>query len=286
MYNAIVSYKDKTAVMELPLETHELRYQLMQLGIRDRPENICIVDDDEEQDVHVKLYSGSDFENATTVLFTQENSLAQANRCAHLLKNALEDIREELEQNLLYGQYSSPQELMTAINEMTESLVGVTVNYYCPLTIQITDPEEGEQFSAGNEYAVMNEYEIRERLQFEQEDDLNDMASYFDGSESAKAKLISAIWDVENVDGEVFGVIHTKLRCAFTPAEEKEWIEELIGQAADGFGEGFEQREIKTRDDEDMYVSFWNSGDDYFMENETDFTARMNGQKFKEMEMN
>ena len=56
--------------------------------------------------------------------------------------------------------------------------------------------------------------------------------------------------------------------------EEQEWIDELTGQAADGFGEGLEQREIKT-DDGDIYVSFWHSGDDYFMENETDFRQRI-----------
>ena len=48
----------------------------------------------------------------------------------------------------------------------------------------------------------------------------------------------------------------------------------MIGQAADGFGEGLEQREIKTNDG-DIYVSFWHSGEDYFMENETDFRHRM-----------
>ena len=69
-------------------------------------------------------------------------------------------------------------------------------------------------------------------------------------------------------------MIHTGLREAFSPAEEKEWIDELIGQAADGFGEGLEQREIKT-DDGDIYVSFWHSGNDYFMENEMDFQQRM-----------
>ena len=54
----------------------------------------------------------------------------------------------------------------------------------------------------------------------------------------------------------------------------KEWINELIGQAADGFGEGLEQREIKTNDG-DICVSFWHSGNDYFMENEMDFRQRM-----------
>ena len=85
--------------------------------------------------------------------------------------------------------------------------------------------------------------------------------------EGAKAGLVG---------GELFGVIRTGLREPFSPEEEQEWIEELIGQAADGFGEGLEQREIHT-DDGDLYVSFWNSGDDYFMENESDFRQRMTG---------
>ena len=38
----------------------------------------------------------------------------------------------------------------------------------------------------------------------------------------------------------------------------------ISGQNSDGFGEGFEQRPIET-DEGDMYVSFWNSGDDYFI---------------------
>ena len=60
---------------------------------------------------------------------------------------------------------------------------------------------------------------------------------------------------------------------------------ELIGQAADGFGEGLEQREIET-DNGDIYVSFWHSGDDYFMKNETDFRQRMSeNHSFEEQQL-
>ena len=66
---------------------------------------------------------------------------------------------------------------------------------------------------------------------------------------------------------------------------KKEWINELTGQAADGFGEGLEQRGIKT-DDGDIYVSFWHSGNDYFMENETDFRQRMSeNHSFEEQQL-
>lgn len=90
---------------------------------------------------------------------------------------------------------------------------------------------------------------------------------------------------MQEVGGELYGVIRTGLREPFSPEEEKEWIDELTGQAADGFGEGLEQRGIKT-DDGDIYVSFWHSGNDYFMENETDFRQRMSeNHSFEEQQL-
>lgn len=71
------------------------------------------------------------------------------------------------------------------------------------------------------------------------------MADYFHGSAGARSKLISADWDVQEVGGELYGVIRTGLREPFSPEEEQEGIDELIGQVADGFGESLEQREIK-----------------------------------------
>ena len=57
------------------------------------------------------------------------------------------------------------------------------------------------------------------------------------------------------------------MRDDYNEAEFKDWA---IGQMADGWGESFEQREIRIPDGE-MYVSFWNSGDDYFMLNSDEF---------------
>ena len=271
MLDAHIRNGDRTAVIELPTDRFNLQWQLRQLRIDRKPEDFRVLDD-MKYNTGLTLTADSDIGKALAGLFTSSHSLEEVNRCAHLVQNSKMEIREELEQKLLYEQYASPQELMDDIRTMTEDLVAVEVNYYCPLKIQMNDEKYGDFYEIDNGYAVANEEAIRERLKKEQDFDLNDMADYFDGSAAAKAKLISAVWDVENIGGELFGVIHTKLREAFTPAEEQEWIEELTGQAADGFGEGFEQREIKT-DDGDMYVSFWHGGDDYFMENESDFQA-------------
>lgn len=273
MLNALISHKDHTSILALPMERYSLQYELAQIGIRRRLTDIPI-NDDEEQDIQIKLYADSDIGNSLAVLFNASHSLEDANLCAHMVENARPELQEEIEQNIVYGQYHSPKAVMEDIKAMTVELIGVTVNYYCLLKFQMTDEEYGDWYEVDNGYGVANEDAIRELLQKEQDSDLNNMADYFHGSESAKAKLVSAIWNVENVNGELFGVIRTGLREALTPTEEQEWIDELTGQAADGFSEGLEQREINTEDG-DLYVSFWNSGDDYFMENETDFRQRM-----------
>lgn len=273
MYKALVRHSGLAVLLDLPSDPFPLQYDLSQIGIRSRLRDIPIKDD-EGSEIQVKLFADSDIGNSLVVLFKPSHSLEDANLCAHMVENARPELLEELEQHIVHGQYYSPQAVMADIKAMTEELIGITVNYYCPFQIHMTDEEYGDWFEVDNGYGIANEDAIREFVKHEQDRDLHNMADYFDGSAGARAKLISADWDVQEVGGELYGVIRTGLREPFSPEEEQEWIDELIGQAADGFGEGLEQREIKT-DDGDIYVSFWHSSDDYFMENETDFRQRM-----------
>ena len=273
MYKALVRHSGLAVLLDLPSDPFPLQYDLSQIGIRSRLRDIPIKDD-EGSEIQVKLFADSDIGNSLVVLFKPSHSLEDANLCAHMVENARPELLEELEQHIVHGQYYSPQAVMADIKAMTEELIGITFNYYCPLQIHMTDEEYGDWFEVDNGYGIANEDAIREFVKHEQDRDLHNMADYFDGSAGARAKLISADWDVQEVGGELYGVIRTGLREPFSPEEEQEWIDELIGQAADGFGEGLEQREIKT-DDGDIYVSFWHSSDDYFMENETDFRQRM-----------
>ena len=273
MYKALVRHSGLAVLLDLPSDPFPLQYDLSQIGIRSRLRDIPIKDD-EGSEIQVKLFADSDIGNSLVVLFKPSHSLEDANLCAHMVENARPELLEELEQHIVHGQYYSPQAVMADIKAMTEELIGITVNYYCPLQIHMTDEEYGDWFEVDNGYGIANEDAIREFVKHEQDRDLHNMADYFDGSAGARAKLISADWDVQEVGGELYGVIRTGLREPFSPEEEQEWIDELIGQAADGFGEGLEPREIKT-DDGDIYVSFWHSSDDYFMENETDFRQRM-----------
>ena len=79
----------------------------------------------------------------------------------------------------------------------------------------------------------------------------------------------------------LYGKIDCYLTEALTPEETERLRDAISGQNSDGLGEGFEQREIPI-DDGDLYVSYWHSGDDYFLytEDEMNELAQANGLKF------
>ena len=101
-----------------------------------------------------------------------------------------------------------------------------------------------------------------------------DMIEYFDQSESARAKIMSAKWGFDNIDGTLFGVVTAKLKEPLTGDEEEVFKAWILGQNSDGLGEGFEQQDIEI-DDGILNVHFWNSSDEYYVENEDDFYNRM-----------
>lgn len=69
----------------------------------------------------------------------------------------------------------------------------------------------------------------------------------------------SYIFTIERVQGQLMGIAECRIQGDLT-AEELDRLKEYVsGQASDGFGEGFEQRPIKTGEGE-IYVSLW-SGD-------------------------
>lgn len=89
-----------------------------------------------------------------------------------------------------------------------------------------------------------------------------DMADYFHGSETAKAKIASAEWLFEAVGECLYGRVDVALSEPLSAEETKavkRWIE---GQNSDGLGEGFEQKRVDTRDG-GIFISFWNPGDEY-----------------------
>ena len=78
---------------------------------------------------------------------------------------------------------------------------------------------------------------------------------YFDGNRQVAAKVISAFPRVQNIRGELFGVLECSICQPLTQSEIYELKNFWDGQMSDGWGEGFEQRPIYTQEGE-LYVSF------------------------------
>lgn len=82
------------------------------------------------------------------------------------------------------------------------------------------------------------------------------LAEYIN-DDALKEKVYSLYPSVEVVDGELWGVMNAGLKNALSGEEVAELLDFVTGQNSDGYGEGLEQRSIKTSDGE-IYVSFWN----------------------------
>lgn len=81
---------------------------------------------------------------------------------------------------------------------------------------------------------------------------------YFDEDKALAEKIYSLHPTVEEWNGELWGVMVAEVYSEVTVAETAALTDFAVGQMADGWGEGFEQRPIKV-DGGEIYVSFWNS---------------------------
>ncbi|MFA9381558.1 MAG: hypothetical protein ACERKO_10920 [Acetanaerobacterium sp.] len=92
------------------------------------------------------------------------------------------------------------------------------------------------------------------------------LAIYLD-NELLKNKVYSMNPTVERWDGKLWGVLEVQTYGELTDPELDALKSEWCGQESDGWGEGFEQRPIKTPEGE-LYISFWDSGNDFFIKTE------------------
>lgn len=268
MITAIIRNKENALVLELPHSIYGIYDKLRSIGIRRPPKQIPLTDN-EDEDIGVKLYSDSSMGRHLLPTLNEKNTIADANMLTLVVEAASEDIKEELEQNILNDQYSSMDEVVAAVRQMTQDAGPVKAVFFCPLVGNI-DEGGGDMFTVGDSYLADSADEIADALKEYLANDENDMAAYYNEDDGVSEKLTSAVWSVEMHSGRLFGRIDCSLKEALTEEETETLRDWLIGQCSDGIGEGFEQQSIDTMDGK-LFVSFWHSGDDYAMMTEDKF---------------
>lgn len=151
---------------------------------------------------------------------------------------------------------------------MKETLT--TIRLFSPLTANLYAADEYGDFPDCPEELspaelCNHEDAILEQIQKEHLDSEGDrgLAVYLH-DEVLEQKVYSMNPSVEIWQGELWGVLEVKSHGELSPSELDALTVEWCGQESDGWGEGFEQRPIKT-DDGELFVSFWHSGSDFFI---------------------
>ena len=262
MIKAKITSKAGTSLeWELPTNIHELHHALAEMGIRKTPRSILLTDDNAAD---VELTADSKIGSRLLRGFSKGDTLADANTVAFAVSTAREEILTDLEQNILHDQYPTKEILFDDIKAMTQAVGPVKLTFYCPLVGQLDDGECDEYIDVGSGFLTAYQDQIEQGIADEQVPEMGDMGQYLDRNAGVADKLMSAVWTVEEMDGRLLGRIDCHLKEPLTPEEMADLQDEILGQCSDGLGEGFEQRPIDT-DEGDLYVSYWNSGDDYFL---------------------
>ena len=133
---------------------------------------------------------------------------------------------------------------------------------YCPLKI-VSEPEDysadlcEENPEKYADYAAKINAKIHADISRDEDMQTRGLIAFTDNNHLYR-KVYSAFPKVENRDGNLYGVIAVKSYGEPDKADLIDLAEELTGQLSDGWGESFEQREIRLGDDV-VYISFWNS---------------------------
>lgn len=232
-----------------------------ELNITDYPYRLKVGQN--KNGVSVRILADNDFDSAIAKILTNNRDTLNDSLIVSRLLNDIKDeaMQEEIERNALNGQYETKEDMYEDIRKMKIEFASAHEDFYCPLQATIID-ENGNEWNIAQEDLPVYENEIQLKIEDCQQADM-DMAAYVGKHANLRDKLLYVEWGVENRSDRLYG----KISCYFsTPlsAEETERLKDAItGQNSDGFGEGFEQRGIKTEDGE-IHVSLWNH-EEYFL---------------------
>lgn len=275
-----IDNEHNTLLMELPCKRMLLAEHLASIGISAPASDIkCI--DEEDAPIKVKILGVSEFAGKLASLISPEDSLSLVNTTCEMYQNLPYQNKLEAMAVVLHNQVDSMRDFLRYM--MEHRMQDTIAKYYCPLmaTVYAYDQygnleDYPDEYDGG--FLTAHEEKIRNLIHRYDSCGKENLAEYFFGSNSAVAKLKKVHFGTQNVSGILYGCIRAELTEPFTEEEEAEFLDWLEGQCSDGYGEGLEQRPISI-DEGDLYVSFWNASDDYFLLNSDDFDAHLSGQK-------
>ena len=139
------------------------------------------------------------------------------------------------------------------------------MKFYSPLTADFfpNEPDYEDEFYDEYEGYPQNghellEYEtaIRDAVENDTRDFGGDLMQYYHEDDSVRNKVVTAVPSVEVHGNKLCGCLTVELKEPLLDDEQTVLCNYISGQYSDGWGEGFEQRDIRV-DDGTLAVHFW-----------------------------
>ena len=139
------------------------------------------------------------------------------------------------------------------------------MKFYSPLTADFFPNEPDWENESYNEYEgcpldghdlLQYADAVDEAVKKDIADFNGDLMQYYREDDSVRHKVVSAVPSVEIRGNKLCGCLNVELRESLNEGEQAVLCDYISGQYSDGWGEGFEQRDIRVEDGT-LAVHFW-----------------------------
>ena len=260
----VVAFKPQEGSEEnflfLPMAESRLCRELERSGVID-PKNfeLCYIDQ-------------APMEEIISSLSLEKEDIFMLNRLAAALEDIPPAEMEKLKAAVYLTEPDTSEKflaLMKKVEQLDDALRPLstgpsTLRLYMPLTAEFTED--------GYDYEEPEHLEGRELYQYEEqiakalegyrmpEEAERGIMHWYHEEDSVDEKVRSVVFRLEERDFQLWGVAECQLLRGLTTKEMDTLKQYITGQASDGWGEGFEQRDIGV-DEGVLNVHLWNSGD-------------------------